>query len=94
MPEPVREMGLEDDVWFRFDDDCGLWLSGFEAGRVEEELGREDDGGSARTCDRDASSLGLAAVKLIGGAIWHGEADGLVVSNYRGVSKKIFHGNL
>lgn len=61
--------------------DMAFGSVGVDAGRVEEELGREDDGGSARSCDRGVLSLGMAAVKLLADAIPHGEADGVVVSD-------------
>ena len=53
---------------------------GVDAGRVEDEVGREDDGGPARTCNRVLIS-GVAAVELLADAIPHGEADGLIVSD-------------
>jgi hypothetical protein len=61
--------------------DMAFGSVGVDARRVEDELGREDDGGSAGTCDREVSSSGVAAVKLLADAIPYWEADGLIVSD-------------
>lgn len=60
--------------------DTAFGSVGVDAGRIEDEVGREDDSGSARIFNR-VSISGVAAVGLLADAIPHGKAEGLVVDS-------------